>query len=60
MLLALSTTEDIKVLDAPSEMMKLANSYASAGFPTLFSWLEERGADTALDYLSDMVEELVD
>ena len=60
MLLALSTTKDIKGLDAPNEMMKLANSYASAGFPTLFSWLDKRGADTALDYLSDRVEELVD
>ena len=60
MLLALSTTEDIKILDAPGEMMKLANGYASAGLPILFSWLDERGVDTALDYLSDMVEELVD
>lgn len=60
MLLTLSTTDDIKVLDSPSEMMKIANSYASAGFPTLFSWLEEQGSDTALDYLCDMVEDLVD
>ena len=58
MLVALSTTNDIKVLDSPSEMMKLANSYASAGFPTVFSWIEDRGNDTALDYLCDMVEEL--
>jgi hypothetical protein len=60
MLLALSTTSDIKVLDSPSEMMKLANSYASAGFPIIFSWLEERGTDTALDYLSDMIEDIID
>lgn len=59
MLVALSTTNDIKVLDSPSEMMKLANSYASAGFPTVFSWIEGRETDTALDYLCDMVEELI-
>lgn len=60
MLLALSTTEGTEVLGEPSKMMQLANRYASAGFPILFSWIDERGADTALDYLSDMVEGLVD
>jgi hypothetical protein len=59
-LLAISESEDPSIVDRPGEMIKLANSYANAGFPLLFSLLEARGDDTALDYLCDEIEELVD
>jgi hypothetical protein len=40
-------------------MMRIASAYAHAGLPELFSMLDSRGEDTALDYLCDEVEELV-
>lgn len=58
-LLAIAETDDAEIVDSPGEMLRIANGYAHAGFPRLFQMLEERGEDTALDYLSDHIEELV-
>jgi hypothetical protein len=58
-LLAISETGKAEIVDSPGEMMRIANAYAHAGLPLLFSWLDERGEDSALDYLCDEVEELV-
>jgi len=58
-LLAIAETYDAEIVDSPGEMLRIANGYAHAGFPRLFQMLEERGEDTALDYLSDHIEELV-
>ena len=60
MLLALNETGKVEIVDAPNEMMKIASAYANAGFPLLFSMLDERGDDTALDYLCEEIEELAD
>jgi len=59
MLLAIAHTKDIKITDSPSEMIKIANAYALAGLPHLISMLEQRDGDTALDYLSDEIVELI-
>ena len=56
MLLAIAKTGDIHVATDPNQMMRIANSYALAGLPRLISMLEERGNDTALDFLSDELE----
>ena len=58
-LLAIAETEDAEIVDDPGKMMRIASEYAHAGFPLLFSLLDERGADTALDHLCDVVEELI-
>ena len=58
-LLAISETGDVNVIDSPGSMMKIANDYAHAGFPLVFSMLDQRGEDTALDQLCDEVERLV-
>ena len=60
MLLAIAHTGDIQVTNQPHEMMRIANAYALAGLPRLIAILEERGGDTALDYLSDAVVELME
>lgn len=57
-LLAISETGRAEIVDAPNEMMKIANGFANAGFPLVFSLLSARGEDTALDYLSDEMESL--
>ncbi len=59
MLLAVAHTGDVKVTDQPREMMRIANAYALAGLPRLITVLEERRNDTALDYLSDAVVEMM-
>jgi len=59
-LLAIAKTENAEIVDNPSEMMRIANGYAHAGLPLLFSLLNERGEDSALDYLCDFVDELID
>ncbi len=58
-LLAIATTGSADIVDAPGEMMRIANEYAHAGLPLLFSLLDERGEDTALDYLCDAVDDLM-
>lgn len=58
-LLAIAEKGEAEVVDAPGEMMRIANGYAHAGFPLLFSLLDDRGEDTALDYLCDAVEDLI-
>lgn len=58
-LLAISESEDPEIIDRPSDMMKIGNNYANAGFPELFSILDNRGADAALDMLCDKVEDFV-
>ncbi len=58
-LLAISESGNAEIVESPGEMMRIANSYAIAGFPLLFSMLEDRGDDTALDYLCDEIEEFV-
>lgn len=59
MLLAISHTGDVEVTDRPNEMMKVANAYALAGLPRLISIMEEREGDTALDYFSDIIAEMI-
>ncbi|KZC99937.1 MULTISPECIES: hypothetical protein [unclassified Thalassospira] len=58
-LLAIAESEDPNIVDRAGDMMRIANSYANAGFPLLFSMLDSRGDDTALDYLCDEVEKFV-
>ena len=58
-LLAIAERDDVSVIDSPSEMLRIANSYAHAGLPEVFAMLDRRGEDTALDYLFDEVEGLV-
>ena len=59
MLLAIAHTGDVRVTDQPHEMMRIANAYALAGLPRLITVLEERRGDMALDYLSDVVVEMM-
>ena len=58
MLLAIAHSGDVEITDKPHEMMRIANGYALAGLPRLIGILNEREGDTALDYLSDLVEEM--
>ena len=58
MLLAIAHTSDVEITDKPHEMMRIANGYALAGLPRLIGILNEREGDAALDYLSDLVEEM--
>ena len=58
-LLAIAETGKAEIVDSPSEMMRIANAYAHAGLPLVFSLLDERGDDSALDYLCDEVEDLI-
>lgn len=58
-LLAIGDTEDITIVDRPGDMLRIANGYALAGLPALLTVLNEREGDTALDYLSETVEELL-
>ena len=58
MLLAIAHTGDVEITDKPHEMMRIANGYALAGLPRLIGILNEREGDTAIDYLSDFVEEM--
>ncbi len=58
-LLAIAESEDPNIVDRPGDMMRIASSYANAGLPLLFSMLDDRGDDTALDYLCDEIEEFV-
>jgi hypothetical protein len=59
MLLAIAESNDVKITDRPHDMMRIANAYALAGLPRLLYILGERGEDTALDYLSDFIEDLI-
>lgn len=59
-LLAIAESSDPEIVERPGEMMRIANGYAIAGFPLLFTMLEGRGEDAALDFLCDEIEELVD
>jgi len=59
MLLAIAISGDISVADRPHDMMRIANSYAIAGLPRLIAILEERGNDTALDYFSDVMVDMM-
>jgi hypothetical protein len=58
-LLAIADTNDVSVIDRPGEMLKIANGYSIAGLPELLTMLNERGGDTALDYLCEEVETLL-
>jgi len=60
MLVAIAYTGGIEITSSASEMMKIANGFAVAGLPILVARLEERGGDTALDYLSDEVVRMLD
>ena len=57
-LLAIAESGDAEVVNSPGEMMRIASGYAHAGLPLLFSLLDERGEDTALDFLCDAAEDL--
>jgi len=59
-LLAISESNDPEIIDSTSDMMKIANGYFNAGFPALFSLIDARGDDTALDTLCDEIEDFVD
>ena len=58
-LLAIGETNDVSIIDRPGDMLRIASSYAMAGLPELIILLNEREGDTALDYLSESVEELL-
>ena len=58
MLLAIAHAGRIEVAESPPEMMRIANAYALSGLARLIGLLEERGGDTALDYLSDLMVEM--
>ena len=58
-LLAIAENEDETIIMRPGEMMRIASGYANAGLPELFSLLDSRGGDTALDYLSERFAELL-
>lgn len=55
MLLAIAHEGTIEIANNPNDMMKIANAYAIAGLTLLISILEDRGGDTALDYISDIM-----
>lgn len=59
MLLAISYKGDVEVTGNPNEMMKIANAYALAGMSRLITILEERKGDTAIDHLSEVIEEMI-
>jgi hypothetical protein len=59
MLLAISHTKDIAVAERPHDMMRIANGFAIAGMPRLISILNDRGSDSALDFLSDAIVEII-
>lgn len=59
MLLAISHTKDIEIADNPPEIIKIANAYANVGLPRLISLLKSKGNDDALDYLSDLVVDMI-
>ena len=46
-LLAIAEAGDAKVVNSPGEMMRITSGYAHAGFPLLFSLLDELGEDHA-------------
>lgn len=58
-LLALGETEDPHIVERPGEMLRIANAYAAVGLPLILTILEERGGETALDYLSERIEGLL-
>ena len=57
MLLAIAHTGDVDIASDPHQMIRVANAYALAGLPRLIGILNDRGAEAALDYLSDFVED---
>ena len=58
-LLAIGETNDVSVVERPGDMLRIANGYALAGLPQLLTLLGERNGDTALDFISESVEELL-
>ena len=58
-LIALETKKDVKILNDPREVMRIANGYALAGLPLVIEALESSGGEAPLDTLSDFVEELI-
>lgn len=58
-LLAIAENDDETIVNRPGEMLRIASSYAAAGLPELFSLLDQRGGDTALDHLSEEVERML-
>lgn len=58
-LLAIGETQDVSIIERPGDMLRIASSYAMAGLPELLALLDERQGDTALDFLSEAVENLV-
>lgn len=58
-LLAIADKGDIEIINEPGQIIRLANEYAMAGLPRLISLLEECNGDTAIDYLSDEIESLI-
>ena len=58
-LLAINQSGDHGIVDRPHDMMRIVNGYALAGLPRLIGILNAREGDTALDYLSDYVSDLI-
>lgn len=58
-LLAVADEGDEAIIDRPGDMLRIANGYANAGLPELLTMLEDRGGDTALDYVSEKFEALL-
>jgi len=60
-LLAIGHSGNVKIIDNPNDMMKIANAYALAGLPILVAKLDEGHGDNILDYISDyLIEELIE
>lgn len=59
MLIAVAHTGEINIVGNPNEMLRIANGFALSGLPRLIGMLENRGGDTAIDFLSDEIEELI-
>ncbi len=59
MLAIADSADDVSIIERPGEMLRIANGYALAGLPELLNLLNTRGGDTALDYLSECVEDLL-
>ena len=58
-LTVLSMTDDEDIIFNSSELLKYANGLALAGLPRLIEILNNRGADVAIDYLSDEIVDMI-
>lgn len=59
-IIVLTLTEEIELIISPREMLNIANAYAITGLPILINLLEERGPETALDFLCEELSIMID